>query len=572
MFPKTVRAFFLLSLLFVIGFSASIDLAKVKEGGFFSDESTYYGIIQSLAMDGDLRYERRDIQRIREAFKVGPMGIFLKRGRDGRLYFAKSFIYPLLAAPFFRLFGVHGILLANGLMLLAVLLMGYLLLRQHHAPRESLSFTLLYLFGSVACVYVWWTTADLFNFFVNFAALFFFFYNFRRPAWGHLAAVFFAAAVFSKPNNLLHIGVLFLLLLARREWKRFAVLSLLSVLLVAGLFVFNYVQTGEVNYQGGERRAFYGNFPLERPDFTFEAGAGNRMTSDTYWDRFYLSPAIALYNAFYYVFGRFTGLFIYFFPALFALLLFCLQKKAREDWFLLAAAVLAVLFYILVMPDNYFGGGGSLGNRYFLNVFPLFFFLGHRQRSFRFSLAMLLPAVLFLAPVYMHALGHSASPRYPGVTFPSRLFPAEKTQCLTLPSNTNPWAFNKKIGGQYALFMLNDNFHPVEGNFFWTRGNRELEFFLLAPFRVGALELQLRNIAKPNHVSLAVEHKRKTVFLEPEGVRLVRFVNVPGLRLGNRYVYQVKVRSRQSLCPYFDTPGSRDLRQLGVQVRIRVYP
>ena len=33
------------------------------------------------------------------------------------------------------------------------------------------------------------------------------------------------------------------------------------------------------------------------------------------------------------------------------------------------------LFYILITPDNYFGGGGSLGNRYFLNIFPFFFFL-----------------------------------------------------------------------------------------------------------------------------------------------------------------------------------------------------
>ena len=572
MVPKYARNFFLLSLLFIIGFSFSTDLAKVKNGGFFSDESTYYGILQSLAMDGDLRYERHDIQRIRETFKVGPMGIFLKRGGDGRLYFAKSFIYPLFAAPFFRLFGVHGILLANGLMLLLALWMGFLLLRQHHPPWQSLAFTLMYVFGSVAFVYIWWTTADLFNFFVNFAALFFFFYGFRRPAWGHLAALFFAAAAFSKPNNLLHIGVLFLLLLFRRQWKRFAILSLLSALLLAALFAFNYSQTGEFNFQGGERRSFYGNFPLERPDFTFADGGGNPMTSDTYWDRFYLSPAIVLHNAFYYVFGRFTGLFLYFFPALFALLLFCFQKKEREDWFLLLAAGLAVLFYILVMPDNYFGGGGSLGNRYFLNLFPLFFFLGYRRRSFRFSLLMLLPGLLFLAPVAMNPLGHSASPRYPGVTWPSRLFPPEKTQCLTLPSNTNPWAFNKKIDGQYALFMLNDNFHPIEGNVFWTHSDRELEFFLLAPFRVRTFDVQLKNIAKPNHVSLALEHKRRTVFLEPGAVRLVRFGAIPGLRLGNRYVYLVKVRSRRSLLPYFEAPDSRDLRPLGVQVHIRLAP
>ncbi len=569
MIPNSIRIFFILALLFIIFFSFSVDLADIKHGGFFSDESTYYGIIQSLALDGDLKYERKDIQRIREKFWVGPMGLFLKKGRDGQLYFAKSFIYPLLAAPFFRLFDVHGILLANGLMLLLVLWMGFLLLRRYHPTQQSFSFTLIYLFSSVGFIYIWWTTADLFNFFVNFAALFFFFFAFKRPAWSYLAAPLFAAAVFSKPNNLLHIGVLFLLLLYRKEWKRFIVLGLLCALFLAGLFAFNFLQTGEINYQGGERNSFYGKFPLEREDFTFSSG--NQMSTDTYWSRFYLSPEIALYNLFYYIFGRFTGMFIYFFPAVFILLLFCFQKKSSEDWFLLAGIILAILCYVLLMPDNYFGGGGSLGNRYFMNIFPLFFFLGHRKRNFRFSIVPLFAAVIFLSPVYMDSLSHSASPRYPGVTFPSRLFPAEKTQYSTLPSNTNPRAFNKKIGDQYTLFMLNDSYNPIEGDFFWTKADQELEFFLLAPRRVRSFVVQLKNIPKPNQVSLAIEHKRHRVYIEPGGVRSVAFSKVPGLRIDSRrFLYLFKIRSDRSFCPYFEAAGSRDLRKLGVQTRIQL--
>ncbi|HSQ34992.1 MAG TPA: hypothetical protein VLQ89_03270, partial [Candidatus Binatia bacterium] len=176
--PKFIRYFFILFLLFIIFFSFSTDLSTVKKGGFFSDESSYFSILQSLAFDGDLEYTRADIVRIREIFWVGPMGLFLKKGQDGRLYYAKSFIYPLAAAPFFRLFGTHGILLANGLMIFFILLMGFLLLRQHHDPLKSFAFTLIYLFASVAFIYIWWITADLFNFFVNFSGLFFFFYSF----------------------------------------------------------------------------------------------------------------------------------------------------------------------------------------------------------------------------------------------------------------------------------------------------------------------------------------------------------------------------------------------------------
>ena len=87
----------------MLAFSVSTSLSKRR--GFLSDESSYFSIIQSLAHDGDLEYTRRDIQRIRRHFYTGPLGLFLKKAENGRLYFAKSFAYPLAAAPFFRLFG-----------------------------------------------------------------------------------------------------------------------------------------------------------------------------------------------------------------------------------------------------------------------------------------------------------------------------------------------------------------------------------------------------------------------------------------------------------------------------------
>lgn len=566
MTSKAITTSFALLLLFLLCFSFGSDLAKAKNGGFFSDESTYFSIMQSLAYDGDLEYTRADIRRIRENFPVGPMGLFLKKAGDGRLVYAKSFIYPLALAPFFRLFGSHGILLANSLMLFLALLMGFLLLRQRHDPARSFAFTAVYLLASVLFVYIWWVTADLFNFFVNFAALFFFFYEFKRPHWSYLSGVFFAAAVFSKPNNLVHIGMLFLLLLYRREWKRFAVLALISVLFLAGLFAFNYAQTGELNYQGGERNSFYGNFPLERKDFSF--ATGHQMSTDTYWSRFYLSPAIALYNAFYYFFGRFTGMVIYFFPAVFLLLLFFLQKKRLEDWFLLAGIAAAILCCILLMPDNYFGGGGSLGNRYFLSIYPLFFFLGYRERLFRFTLLPLAVAAIFLAPTYMNGLFHSAYPRFPGMSFPARFFPAEKTQYATLPSNINPRAFNKKVGDQYTLFFLNDNFNPMEGGSFWTFADREMELFLLAPRAVRTLTVQLKNNPLANQVTVQVEHKKQRVFIKPGEVRILTFRNIPGLRVDvRRYIYHVRIKSDRFYCPFFDAePHVPDRRLLGVQV------
>jgi hypothetical protein len=569
MSPKAIRNFFVLFLLFVVFFSFAIDLPKTKKGGFFSDESTYFSILQSLAFDGDLEYTRADIVRIKEIFWVGPMGVFLKKGPDGRLYYAKSFIYPLAAAPFFRLFGTHGILLANGLMIFFILLMGFLLLRQHHPPGKSFSFSLIYLFSSVAFIYIWWITADLFNFFVNFAGLFFFFYQFKKRPWNGLAGLFFALAVFSKPNNVLHVGILFLLLLVQKKWRRFLVTSLVLLLVLGGLLYFSYVQTGTINYMGGERRSFYGNFPFERPDFTFAGGFP--MSSDNYWSRFFLSPAIVVHNLFYYLFGRFTGMMIYFPSALFLLLLFFVQKKRQEDWFLLAAICAAVLFYILITPENYFGGGGSLGNRYFFNVFPLFFFLGFRGRTFRFSLLPVFVAVVFLSPVFMDGMYHSASPRFPGISSPAKFFPPEKTQYSTLPSNTNPRAFNRNIGDQYTLFFLNDNYNPLEEEAFWTYADQELELFLLAPRAVKTFLVQLKNIPLANRVFIQIEHKRQKVFIPPGDVRIVSFSRIPGLRIDDRYLYHFKIQSDRYFCPYFDArPSVPDQRLLGVQACIQL--
>jgi hypothetical protein len=568
MTPKAIRYFFVLFLLFIIFFSFATELPKIKKGGFFSDESTYFSIMQSLAFDGDLEYTRADIVRIREIFWIGPIGVFLKKGHDGRLYYAKSFIYPLATAPFFRLFGTHGILLANGLMIFFAVLMGFLLLRQHHPREKSFFLTISYFFASITLIYIWWITADLFNFFVNFAALFFFFYHFKRPAWNGLAGLFFAAAIFSKPNNILHVGILFLLLLYQKNWKKFVGMALICLLVLAGLLFFNYAQTGSLNYMGGERRSFYGNFPFERPDFTFAGGFP--MSSDNYWSRFYLSPAIVLLNLFYYVFGRFTGMIVYFPSAVFLLLLFFFQKKKPEDWFMLAAIAAAVLFYILITPANYLGGGGSLGNRYFFNVFPLFFFLGYRGRSGKFALLPVFAAVVFLAPVYMDSLYHSASPRFPGISFPVKLFPPEKTQYACLPSNTNPRAFNKNIAEKYTLFFLNDNFHPMEDEVFWTNSDQELELFLLAPRPVNTFRVQLKNIPLANQARFQIEYKTQEVFIAADGSREITFSNIPGLRVDDRFLYHIKIKSKQRYCPYFSERHSTDQRWLGIQTHIEL--
>jgi len=262
---KKHRLFFALFLVAVFAFSLSIDKARRNQGGFLSDEATYFAMIQSLALDGDLVYQRQDIARIKDRFWVGPMGLFLKKNPDGRLTYSKSPAYPLLAAPFFLLLDNHGILLCNGLMLFFCLLMGYLLLAAYHPPEKSLSFVLVFIFCSVTPVYIWWFTADLFNFFVMFSGLFFFFYPFAKKNLRLLAAPFFALAIFSKPSSLIPIAVILLILPFRRRWKETIVFGLLLALFLGLLTAFYYSQSGTFNFM--ETGApFMDNIHMNNPD------------------------------------------------------------------------------------------------------------------------------------------------------------------------------------------------------------------------------------------------------------------------------------------------------------------
>ncbi|MCI0471793.1 MAG: hypothetical protein L0Y73_09055 [Candidatus Aminicenantes bacterium] len=566
------KVFFVILLLFVIFFSLGTNIPNEHRRGFFSDESSYFSITQSLAYDLDIKYRKEDISRIEERFPAGPAGLYLKRGKDGEITFAKPFIYPIFAAPFFRLLDTNGILLFNGLMLFFSILMGFLLLRQHHPEKQSLLLILVFVFASVCWIYTWWLTSDLFNFFTLFSALFFFFYKFKRASWFYLAGFFFAAFIMSKPTNLAAVGVIFLILLYRKEWKRFILLSLVCLIFLGGFVFFYYLQTGEVSYKlyyGGERTAFYGRFPYERPEFKFNAQV--KTTADDYWKRIHINPEIAALNLFYYIFGRFTGMFIYFFPAFFLFIIFFMQRKTPEDWFILAAILLSIVIAcVLFAADSYFGGSGSLGNRYFMNIFPLFFFLGFKNRLPRFSLVPVLAAAILLAPTFMDALFYSYRPRMAGVSFPINYFPVEKTQYPHIPTNENPHGRNRDIGGKYRLFFINDNFHALEDEQFWTVGEKELEMLLLAPGKVKKFSIFLYNNPVKNRVYLRVEHRKKRLGIGPAMTKRLDFEKIRGLKVAGGYLYHIGVKADHAYCPFFAEENNEDKRWLGINVHIEL--
>src|SRR5262249_20410871 len=188
------------------------------------------------------------------------------------------------------------------------------------------------------------------------------------------------------------------------------------------LYGLNAALTGEMNYQGGERKTFYGRFPLEEHDVTFD-NAGFWMTTD------HLGPLVEgrdedkhtaktgplrapfFRNLRSFWVGRFAGVLPYFAPAFGAVLAFVvLGPRTRRGWLAFASLAASWLFYIWVIPDNWYGGGGTVGNRYFLSLLPLVLFLVPRGRVWPVAGFGLVARASFVPPLLASPPTHSLHP------------------------------------------------------------------------------------------------------------------------------------------------------------------
>ena len=213
--------------LFSLGFSLSINLPSIHQGFLFADQAVYFALTQSIVHDLDLEYTKKDLVRYYHDFDAGPQGIFLKKARNGRIFFAKSWAYSLFAAPFVRIFGYNGFLVFHSILLLVVMLLGFAYFSRANPPLTSISYLLTFLFASVAGVYYIWISPDFFNFCLAFIIVFLWIYKIRRreamppsstsgenrsfllsPGTDYLAAFLVGVAVFSKPPNIVLLGPL----------------------------------------------------------------------------------------------------------------------------------------------------------------------------------------------------------------------------------------------------------------------------------------------------------------------------------------------------------------------------
>lgn len=623
---RLARVLLGLLLLGLLGAVLGVDLPRASGGQFWSDGATYHAMAHSLAQDGDVRYEARDVLRSRREFSGGPQGLFLKRVYGGsrldfsmgfpwwhrlpddeqRVYFAKSLAYPLAAAPFVRFLGTRGLLVLNALALWIAVAVAYSVLRSQAPPLLALA-TAVVLFGvGVAPLYLVWLTPELFNLGVVAAAL----WAWRRERpW--LAAFLFGLATYSKPPHVLMALPLCVAPLLDRSQpfvRRLLPAMLRGAALVTVALAFyglNAALTGEANYQGGaERKTFYGQFPFETHGVTF-GNSGIWMSTNQLGPRVQglreeaasqgAEPprsvaehrASLLHNLLWFWNGRFGGLLPYYAPLVVALLLLLLRgPRVPQAWLGLAVLLLSQLAYITQIPDNWYGGSGTLGNRYFMGVLPIAMLLVPRGRERAVAVMGALVGLLFVGPLWLAPIEHAQRPGLHATRAPFTALPAELSMLNDLAIFGEPWRKKQPYGdtegdprhpgsadpSAYYLYFPDDGTYfkeQREGRAgFWLRAGARAELLVRALEPARAVSVSITGGPAGDDVLVDTGAARQRVRVAPGETRTL------SLALGTPFpykataVYTLRLRSSRGA----SLPGTNPGRSVGAFLELTLDP
>lgn len=593
---------------------AALTVDPVRTGfGIKGDEATYAAMALSAAYDGDLSFERKDLERFWAVYQCGPDGIFLKRGKmlrlkvvpkppfvrfvwwadapGDKLYFGKAYIHALVAAPFVRLLGLNGLLVLNVLLLAGIVLCGYRFARARAPGPAAMTFTLAFFGASIVPIYLVWFTPEVFNLALVFYAYFLWLYKeVAPPAEGRFArfmmgrgsdvaaAVLLGMATFSKPLNILLAGPFVLLLWWRRRFLAGLAVGVVFVAAVGGLFAGNAAISGEFNYQGGDhRKAFYTWFPFENKDATFESARGGyqMVTNDADTQSVFESgifwPRLAR-NVCYFVLGRHAGFLPYFFPGVVVLALWAWRRSEIQSWQVLtlvavAASTLAVL---VMMPYTWAGGGGPPGNRYFLNFYPALFFLVPSIGSVRPAFAAWIGGMLFTAQSIVNPFMVAKQPWINVDHGAARMLPVELTMVNDLPINLDRFRCRLPVGSNptLSLYLIDENVYAPEPAGVWVHGQRRGDLLIRTTVPLAQLRVTLSSPI-PNSVWLCLEGRSATVNLEPGRPVDVAMSSNGGVYADRGYGFVLSVKTSSGFVPMNTNAGSQDNRYLGVLMRLQ---
>jgi hypothetical protein len=563
-----------------------------------ADEGAYYLMALSLARDADLRLELADVERVFREFPYRPVQNVILMTDDGwrSIQYGKPYVYSLFAAPFAGLWGANGMLFLNLALTVAMLWMGADYLARFNAAGPAAIFAAGFVLVSAGFAYSFWLQPEVFNMAAVSVCLYLAFRDrgagSRTMLWAALSGAALALAIYNKPM-VAAVGLPALVVFYRRRpatalaWLLGAALSLgavagLGVLLTGHPTPYLGVVRQGVTICDPDRLPIQPAAPAPAAPGSTPAAPGppgemsepapidpTRPTGGA-WSWIFGAPEVdwpvLFENLRYFLWGRHTGVLLYFPFAALAVLLFLRERGDGARWLLLAGLAATALFTLIFISHNWQGGGGFLGNRYFVSVYPAFLYLVRGVGS--------LPALagyglggLFLAPILLTPFG----PVGPEPTYqahvrnaPFRLFPLE------LSLREVPGYHRLRLG-DFQVLAARDAALP-QGEELWVRGAGRTEIWLIGEQPVQALAFDVRSVAPGNVVTLKVpgDHQELRFPSDPGGgepqrvtLRPSRPTRVRSQRGARLHVYKLMVETESGrardwirhsppdACPYF---------------------
>ena len=476
------------------------------------EEATHVLQAESLARDLDGVFEGEDRQRVASQ-GVEITGLSLRNGRlDEEPVFARPVFYSAYLAPFVRLAPARGPTVAN---LLLLCLAAGLASRRLHMQIGSAAPWLVGLFLFASVVFRYLQTAEPPIFLLALAvSAFFLVFGLEEPVsegpaelyrplptgtrigwrWGVAGLLLGLMTAYNPSYVLLALPAVGA---APRVHRRTALatlsIGLISVVALSGLI--EWTRAGSLHLAFPEPSASVlltaapsdqeplGDLEGESLSSPFEAAPGRPYPVR-------ISGRLTAWNLAYSVAGRHLGLLPYFFPTV---LILGLWTMGSGRTILVTACGIALGLIALVSPFDFAGGPAAVGNRWFVPLFGVLWFVPARPPQRRWLLVTAAVAGLFLYPVW---LAPGTSP----VAEDGSLQHAKSLAASYLPLETSqrPLPDFGEILGRGAWVRSLAKTARLRGDGRWQmEGGQQAELLIAAPLPLESVYFEFGEGAEP---------------------------------------------------------------------------
>jgi len=235
----------------------------------------------------------------------------------------------------------------------------------------------------------------------------------------------------------------------------------------------------------------------------------------------------------------------------------------------LAASTLVLLVFF---PYTWSGGGGPVGNRYFLNLYPVLFFLTPPLASMAPAIIAWAVGGLFTAQLVVNPFVAAKFPIQSTERGAARRLPVELTMANDLPVALD-------VSRAHVLYSEN----PVVLLYFLDERAYIPDRIAIEPKAVwvsgsGRSDIILRTEGPLDHLKMTAESPIRTVLTVSAGGPVTTVPIVPGqvasfdvpasgVRGLRSYAYLLSARSSAGFTAHLLVPTSDDKRNLGVMIR-----